>query len=132
MTGLQRQTAVFKRRCEKAASAVDVDGMSVDVDFAFDGDGDRTVEDDGCLNVTRHGVRAMFAIGQDTPGEKANAATRTILTTLGMKRFINKSTLVEEECETCDGYGETTHECGHEHECDDCDGKGFTVPEDYK
>lgn len=138
MAGLKRiaDQAKFRRKCERASEKVEdaVDGISADVDFDTDSrEGDDAFEDDGCLHIRRHGLHAMFSIGQDTPGAKANAATRIIMEAVGMKRKIGKRVLVTEECETCDGSGYTNCEtCSHEHHCEDCDGSGFTEPEDYK
>lgn len=135
MGGLKKiaDQAKFRRKCEKAAEKADSDavGFSVDVDFDSDSRSDDAYEDDGCLHVRRFGLRAMFSIGQDTPGVKANAATRTIMAAVGMKRKIGKRVLVQEECEACEGEGEVTGSCGHDHSCDDCCGLGFTLPEDY-
>ena len=136
MAGLKRVTDQnkFRRKCEAAAAKADRDavGFSVDVDFDADVREDDAFEDDGCLHVRRYGLRAMFSIGQDTRGEDANAAIRTILSEVGMKRKIGKRTLVTEECEDCNGDGYVTCSEHSDHPCGNCDGSGYVEPEDYK
>lgn len=109
------------------ANRVSNDVLGDDVAMFFDIDEkDGAYEDDGALHVTKHGLRAVFGIGQDTPGEEANEKTRDILTALNMKRYIGKSTLVEEECLECDGDGYVLCDLSCSHTCDSCDGTGFT------
>lgn len=86
---------------------------------------DDAYEDDGALHVTKHGLHVVFGLGQDTPGKDANKKIRAILSALGMKRKIGKRTLVDEECEECEGEGVITCSEGCEHDCDNCDGHGL-------
>lgn len=130
MAGLKRvaDQSKFRQKCERVA-----DKVGIEVYFDSDKREDDAFEDDGCLHIRRHQLRAMFGIGEDTPGEKANEMVREIMEAVGLKRKIGKRVLVEEECETCNGDGETECSCcGRYSSCDDCDGQGFTTPEDYK
>jgi DnaJ-class molecular chaperone len=112
----------FRNKAESVSEKVLGDSVSMFFEMA---EPDTAFEDDGALHVTKHGLRAVFGIGQDTPGRDANDRMREILTGLGMKRFIGPRVLVEVECETCDGTGSETCDFGHDHDCDDCDGSGF-------
>lgn len=106
-------------------------GDEDDVTFYDRNETDGAFEDDGCLHVTKHGLRAAFSIGQDTDGYEANEKTRDILIALKMKRYIGKSTLVEENCSECDGDGSVMCDLSCDHPCPDCNGTGFTTPDDY-
>lgn len=130
MSGLKRVTKQNRFRNKAVAVSRKVLDEQ-DVGFYVEKRPDDAFEDDGTLHVIKYGIRAVFSIGQDTPGRESNEKTRAILAALGMKRKIGKNTLVAEECETCDGSGYV--ECSEhgEHGCNDCDG-GLVEPEDYK
>lgn len=129
MAGLKRinDQIRFRRQCERASETT-----GVTVWFDQDRREDDAFEDDGCLHVRRFQLHAYFGIGQDAPGQQANEWTRTIMSTVGLKRKIGKRVLVEEECEECEGDGYTTCDQGGEHPCGNCGGSGLVEPEDYK
>lgn len=121
-----KQGRAWQLKCEKVSDQIlDDEPLFFTIDEADD-----AFEDDGCLHVTKHGLRAVFGIGEDTPGKSANEKIRAILTALGMKRKISKRSLVEEECEECDSTGSVTCDMGCDHDCYDCDGTGFVDPEE--
>ena len=130
MAGLKRVTDLnnFRNRAARVAAKV-LDG-SAPLDWEEAGDDD-AYEGDGNLHVRRYGLHVVFGLNQDL-GKWSNEKTRLILAELGMKKRIGKRTLVEEECEACDGNGMVIGSCGHEHSCEECGGSGFIEPEDYK
>lgn len=131
MAGLQRVIRQNTFRNKAVSAATKVLGDDHPMTWAEDKPDD-AYEDDGALHVTRHGLHVVFGFGQDTPGVEANEKIRSILSMLGMKRRIGARTLVEEECEECDGDGVITCSEGREHDCGNCDGTGLIEPEDYK
>lgn len=130
MAGLKRVTDQnrFRNRAVKVAIKVldDDNPMTWTEDRSDD-----AFEDDGNLHVVKYGLHVVFSLNQDD-GKWSNEKTREILAALGMKKLIGKRTLVEEECETCEGTGVYDASCGHEHNCEHCGGTGLIEPEDFK
>lgn len=131
MAGLKRVTDQNRFRNKANAVSNKVLGDDIAVEWEAKDEKDDAFEDDGNLHVTKHGLHVVFGFGQDTPGKEANEKIRAILSALGMKRRIGERTLVEEECEECDGEGYTTCDQYHDHPCGNCDGTGLTEPPDY-
>lgn len=128
MSGLRRVTDQNRLRNKAVAVATRI--LDDDNPMMWTEDKpDDAYEDDGNLHVIKNRLHVVFGFGQDTPGREANEKIRAILTMLGIKRRIGDRTLVDEECEDCDGEGYVTCNEGHEHACGNCDGSGFVSPE---
>lgn len=130
MAGLRRVIDQGRFRNRAAKVAEKVLGCTDLLTWA-ESEPDDAYEDDGNLHVVRYGLHVVFGLNQDN-GKWSNEKTREILAALGMKKRIGKRTLVEEECEECDGSGYVTCSEHGEHSCSDCGGEGLVEPEDYK